>query len=66
MKLTDEEKREMLEDGLDIKRRDSFRVGRSPRGPVSFESYLIALDDLQFAIPSQRLKRFVPYSNIKL
>ena len=56
----------MLEDGLDIKRRDNFRLGRSAKSPDTFESYLAALDDLQIVFPSERLNTFVPYSNIKL
>ena len=47
MKLSEEEKKEMLEDGKSIKRRDDFRFGRTLNGEISFDEYLHFLNDVQ-------------------
>ncbi len=45
--LSDEEKKEMLEDAKSISRRDDFRRARRDNDPPSFDDYLIFLNDLQ-------------------
>ena len=45
--LTPEEKKEMLEDGLSAARRASFRVGRRFHNKITFDEYLVFLNDMQ-------------------
>lgn len=46
--LSEEEKKEMIEDALDISRRDSFRFSRKNRvSNMSFDKYLTFLNDVQ-------------------
>ena len=66
MRLSDEEKKELLEDGKDLKRRENFRIGSHPQGPLTFEAYIAALDDLSALRVSPLPRRSVPYPNPKL
>ena len=46
--LSREEKREMLEDGRSVKRRDDFRFARNfPKKPLSLDEYISFLDSVQ-------------------
>jgi hypothetical protein len=65
MKLSEQEKKEMLEDGLSLARRDHFRAaGESKAG--SLEEYLAALDDLQSVRPPPKPGFPIEYTNIRL
>lgn len=66
MRLTEEEKKEILEDGLDQNRRQSFRQHRWPV-PPSFTDFLIGLEDLQSIFPFERPSRPARiYINVKI
>ena len=45
--LTDEEKREMLEDAQSIERRNAFRACKRNLGKISFEEYINFLSAIQ-------------------
>ena len=45
--LSEQEKREMLEDAKSNVRRDSFRAAQGKILKISFDEYIKALDDLQ-------------------
>lgn len=65
MKLSEQEKRELLADGKSSKRRKQFRAGR-PATFSTFEAYLAALEDLMAAGPAHSPRPFVRYTNIRL
>jgi hypothetical protein len=66
MKLTDIEKKEMLEDGLSVERRDMFRRAPRPQPPATFEDYIALLDDLTALAPHPPRPPIVRYKNVKL
>ncbi len=50
--LSDEEKKEMLEDGLSITRRNDFRYANEKiKSDISFDEYLKFLNDIQKVFP---------------
>ncbi len=55
--LSEEEKKEMLEDANDMLRRDSLRFARENFSVMSFDEYLVFLDEVQ--------KVFFPFKNLK-
>ena len=64
MKLSEEEKRGMLEDGSSKSSRESFRKVRALKpGKKEFEEWLLAMH-AQLKIPPS--DRFVVYKNVKL
>jgi len=66
MSLSDEEKRDMLEDGLSRDRREAFRVGRLAQPPRTFDDYIAALDDLQLLAPAPPRPPFIIYRDVQL
>jgi hypothetical protein len=66
MNLPDDESKELLQDGRDAKRRDRFRLGAHPHGPLTFEAYIAALDDIKTIGPASEPRHFVAYTNVKL
>ena len=65
MKLSDQEKKELLEDGASHARRGDFRAARPP-DMVSLEEYLAALDDLQILRPAPTPATPPKYANTRL
>ncbi|MBU1870105.1 MAG: hypothetical protein KJ818_06520 [Candidatus Omnitrophica bacterium] len=56
--LSEEEKREMLEDALSKARRDDFRLaGRDSKG-ISFDSYLSFLNNIQKVFSAFQISRY--------
>jgi hypothetical protein len=66
MNLTDQEKRDMLEDGLSVSRRDAFRSMVPAPRPATFEEYIAILDDMASLAPHPARPPFVTYLNVKL
>ena len=66
MSLSDQDKRDMLEDGLSLKRREAFRAGSRVHPPKTFDDYIAMLDDLQQLTPAPPRPPFVVYRIIKL
>jgi hypothetical protein len=65
MKLTDQEKRELLADGKSKKRRKQFKADL-PASFATFEAYLAALDDLLAAGPAHSPRPFIRYTDVRL
>jgi hypothetical protein len=65
MKLSKQEKKEMIEDGKSRLRRDRFRAMGQPHAS-SFEEYLAALDDIQTLRPAPKPAVPAKYTNIRL
>lgn len=55
--LSEEMKREMLEDARSIRRRDDFRSARNRTDSISFEEYLFFLNRLQ-ELPCKRAPEY--------
>ena len=66
MKLSDDEKKEFLEDGRSIKRRDAFRSAPRPPHPATFEEYIAILDEMALLAPHPARLPLVRYTNVKL
>jgi len=66
MSLSEQDRREMYEDGCSAARRDAFRAGRDVVQPRTFEDYLAMLDDLQQLAPPPPRPPFIRYMNVKL
>lgn len=66
MKLSEIEKREMLEDGRNKKRMMDFRKAKSSSRKMSFEEYIAWLTEMQKINPVKTGKKFVVYKNIKI
>ncbi len=64
MMLSEQEKREMLEDGRSQARRDQLRAV-APQGFPSFETYLAALDDL-LSLRPPLTRPPTPFTDIRL
>ena len=45
--LSDEEKKEMIEDGKNLKRRDAFRKAQAIHTELSLDEYLLFLNNIQ-------------------
>ena len=65
-KLTEAEKKEMLEDGRSLKRRTDFRMAREVATRRSFEEYLHWLTETTSAFPEPARREFVVYRNTLL
>ncbi len=65
MKLSEQEKKELLEDGASAARRDHFRAAPRPDAG-SLEEYLAALDDLQTLRPAPTPAPPAKFTNIRL
>lgn len=66
MKLSDVEKKEMLEDGNNEKRKENFRKIKYLSPKMSFEEYLSMLEQLNSINSRKMQKRIVNYRNVKL
>ena len=66
MNLTDQEKREMLEDGLSMARQKAFRSAPKPPHPATFEDYIAFLDDMASLSPHPPRPPIVRYKNVLL
>ena len=61
MYLSDKDRREMLADGLDPKRRDDFLVADRLAPPIPFEVYLQWLTDMSKWFPQPPRRDFLDY-----
>ncbi|MFH0806966.1 MAG: hypothetical protein V2A57_00940 [Elusimicrobiota bacterium] len=66
MKLSLQEKKEMLCDAKNKKRKLEFRKGVVPVKFNTFEKYISWLDALQSFNPIKQEKRIVTYKNVKI
>ena len=66
MKLSEVEKKEMLEDGKDKKRMMDFRKASSSERKMSFEEYIAWLTEMQELNPVKTEKKFIAYKNVKI
>ncbi|PIU83362.1 MAG: hypothetical protein COS68_04450 [Elusimicrobia bacterium CG06_land_8_20_14_3_00_38_11] len=66
MKLSEVEKKEMLEDGKNKKRTMNFRKGRYIHKKMSFEEYIDWLQEMQKIHPVNPPREFVVYKNVKI
>ncbi len=65
MKLSDQEKQDILAEATDLKRRADFERAKEFKRPLSPDDYLCWLTQLQEAIPIPVIpKQFVTYKNV--
>ena len=65
MRLTEEEKREMLEEAADVRRREDFRKARELMRKMTFEQYLRWLTEMTRLFPREPRKP-VEYKKVLL
>ena len=61
IKLTEKERREMLADAKDPKRRQDFRTARALAPRLTFEEYLVWLTQFTELFPERKPRKFVEY-----
>lgn len=66
MRLTDEEKKEMLEDAKNEQRKNNFRFGKEKNGSITFEEYVSNLYQLQKCYNIKTKKEYLEYKNIRI
>ena len=66
MKLTEIEKKEMLEDAKDKKRREAFRKIKAPFHHKTFEEYINWLEEMQTVFQIKEERKIVNYKNVKI
>lgn len=66
MKLSEQEKKELLEDGKDIQRREDFRKAKNSSLEINFEEYLLWLEEVQKVGRTNLDRKFVFYKTVKL
>jgi len=66
MKLSEIEKKEMLEDGKNKKRTMDFRKAKYSGKKMSFEEYIEWLNEMRKIRPIKANKNFVIYKNVKI
>ena len=63
-RLSEEEKREILEDAADPKRREDFRKLRELKPRVTFEEYVSWLTQIHALFPPPPRRYFKEYKNV--
>ena len=64
MRLSEEEKREMLEDAQDPLRRDDFRQAAASLRKLTLEEYVSWITQVHSVFPLRPPRNFVEYKNI--
>jgi len=62
--LSEEEKREMLEDGRSKLRRRDFRLARKESDIISFEDYLSFLNNIQVIFSPFKIGRYITFTKL--
>lgn len=66
MKLTEQEKLEMLQDGLDKNRRNDFRAAQIHPVPLDWKEFNLWLNQIQTILPKSPLKNYIEYKRALL